>query len=130
MSLVEIIRELCDRVEDSELSEITQERILWNILTALRGPDTWDSSDLKSLTTARVRGILGVSPNCGAVCNYLKLPTETLALRDKLLYMEDPIPFNLSHFRYHFDAALRGLQQLGYDNVDEVTDPIRGLKDG
>ena len=93
---------------------------LWDILTILRGPDN-DDGYLKVITTAPLRGAIGIRPGAsGAIVNNSKpfaanldvteggqdwYPMlDTLAKKHNAQY----------HFSVHYRAALNTLKRLGY----------------
>jgi len=88
------------------------DKFIWQVLSALRGPDDGDSN-LKNLTTARVRSIFGLeacanSPT-GAIVNDIPLPHRQIVRRNELLKKSG------WHFKSHFEQAMSALQRLGYD---------------
>jgi hypothetical protein len=87
---------------------------LWDILTALRGPDD-GNPDLKQITTATVRGAIGIMSggNTGAIVSNQRpfgadldrfLLTDRLQNEHKAAY----------HFVSHYREALIALKSLGY----------------
>ena len=58
------VRQLLDTIVTVLNGPRTEAKQLWNVLTALRGPDS-DSSYLKDLTTARIRGAIGLKDGNG-----------------------------------------------------------------
>jgi len=98
-----------------------REQALWFVITALRGPDEdlviqtedghyYASDDVKRLTTARIRGIIGIEKdkNLGVAVRTTPLTDVEIALRNKLLNECSP------HFASHFRTAMRILYELGY----------------
>lgn len=84
-------------------------RNLWNVLTALRGPDSEDQ-ELKRKTTSNLRGAIGMdqfTTNTGAIVtkdNVLELEEQ-----DDLMRTE-----RTSHFGYHYRMATKALKYFGY----------------
>jgi len=75
---------------------------LWNILTALRGPDSEDDF-LKNKTTARIRGAIGLDPR-GL---FFRVSTEKpCTLNFNEMDAQD-------HFRIHYNNAIRSLKKFG-----------------
>lgn len=104
----------------NQIKQLTQslraDEPTWDILTMLRGADsdTDDAMDLKWLTTARIRGLIGVLPGNGAAVRSYPLDEEEKAQRDHLL---EKAP---RHFRDHYDAAVGAIRQVyGYDIIAE-----------
>jgi hypothetical protein len=83
-------------------------------LTALRGPDS-DSSNLKDLTTARIRGAIGLMHGGGFIVSHDKpFGSELNLVYRKLVtdLMDDHQA--QGHFAAHYRAALISLKELGY----------------
>ena len=117
---------LIDLVERGKQDKNKYADHVWNIVTALRGPDLHaedeDVIDLKHLTTCRVRSIFldrdsvesdisGLNiqhMNAMGYINTCPLSDELIEKRNALL---DDSP---SHFVYHFFDALIALIRLGY----------------
>jgi hypothetical protein len=72
---------------------------VWNVLTALRGPDS-DNYNVKCVTTSRLRGALGLSGEDLAIVHY-GTPAEKA---EDVNY----------HFNIHYERALEALKALGY----------------
>jgi hypothetical protein len=89
--------------------------ILWDILTALRGPDNSDDK-VKNKTTARIRHVIGLksSTRSGAITN-----TEKPVGANQITYFWatlDAVRTHVSaepHFLSHYTKALIGLRKLG-----------------
>jgi hypothetical protein len=106
---------------------------LWWILTALRGPDNdlvphslSDHSDfnlptksLKSLTTARIRKIIGINPGCVSSM----LTRQGAAINDGIPSIDEVLTSYRNtvgaHFFGHFANALRALRELGFIKEDK-----------
>ena len=120
-AITKILRELLSKTRekkketrDKNLEDTNNDSALWAIVTALRGPDTIDDSRLKSLTTGRIRGILGLECNSVAV-TYEPLTDEEIIQRNNLLDERKTKGWIEDHFAEHFKNAMRGLKTLGYD---------------
>lgn len=119
------LKELMERAKKKEIeNKMTGDYTIWNILTALRGPDIIFSYDvtnehqkLKELTTARIRGILGI-PEENFYIRRLPLTAIEIAERDCLLEKsvnQTSTKFQNTHFFLHFTMAILALSTLGYD---------------
>jgi len=116
------VRETLDSIVKILKGPRTEAKQLWDILTALRGPDS-DNNDLKAITTASIRGAIGLNQNnVGAITNNEKPFGADLDLNagsqgyyeiaDKLrANFRDQAQF---HFISHYRAALTALKQLDY----------------
>ena len=120
--------------ENVKANKITGDYSLWNILTALRGPDLGDNAEnqrLKELTTGRIRGILGIVEDRFYVRHDVLSPDSILE-RDELLeksVRQHPISeFQNTHFFFHFVLAMLALRRLGYDIPDNEMDSLVQLK--
>jgi len=92
----------------------------WDIISALRGPDQYEiivddneiypADELKHLTTARVRAIVGFTRSMDTGLNIRETPlnNDEIVFRNKLLHHAEP------HFTSHFRVAMRTLHMLGY----------------
>lgn len=111
------IKQLLDRVvkilntdAPNNSNEREDARAFWNILTALRGPDT-DNDVIKHRTTCRIRGVIGMVPGNAAGAVVRTTPqVSTEAEREDRNYH-----FN-AHYRYAVDAVAR---IYGYDLYTE-----------
>lgn len=101
---------------------------LWEIIVALRGPDSLNSwyegaglVELKELTTGRIRGFLGLSALSRWIhCREKPLSPALLKRRDEILH-SGGVP---EHFVAHYGAAVAAIKILfGYDleTEQEVT---------
>lgn len=92
---------------------------LWNIITALRGPDFEysDYSDLKDHTTARVRAIIGMRPRLFANVRPQKLFVTEQINRDRAL-MNGSLHFKSHYFRANY--AIRALYKYDLENEKRV----------
>lgn len=109
-SNVEMMRDLlkrCDGLLTAGRDKDMVDEHLWNVLSALRGPDD-SNSDLKWVTTARVRHILGISPGLGLAVN--STPEPAAGIGEFLASM---------HFIHHWQAAMQSLKALGYEVTEE-----------
>lgn len=97
-----------------------QAKQLWDVLTVLRGPDN-DDSELKAITTAPLRGAIGIRPGAsGAIVNNKQPFAANLdvteggqdwyAMLDTLAKKHNA----QDHFGTHYRAALNTLKRLGY----------------
>lgn len=87
---------------------------LWAVLTALRGPDN-NNCNLKNLTTASIRGILGLQDNRGGGFVVTDKPpiekdTPDYLIYDKLVANHGKVDY---HFACHYANAITALKQLG-----------------
>jgi hypothetical protein len=93
-----------------------ESRQLWDVLTALRGPDD-NNTSLKSITTARIRGVLGLRPNgaAGAVVDD-GVPIHNDASGYDMFYkLKETVDNTVSyHFAKHYAYAVATLRALGY----------------
>ena len=97
-------------LEKAKCNVVFSDNLVWNVLTALRGPDS-DNDELKDLTTRRLRymvfphGLVGLNRE-------EPLSTKEVLHRNQLLENDK------FHFKYHFQDALRAAKYLGYDVPD------------
>jgi hypothetical protein len=115
------VRELIARAESHTEHKERDNIHLWEILTALRGPDS-DQFTLKNLTTARLRAIVFPNSNIGLI-NKDPLTEDELKERDRLLFGdlsdEESDALGVSgHFSSHFEDAMLTAKLLGYDVPD------------
>jgi hypothetical protein len=94
-----------------------QAKQLWDVLTILRGPDN-DDTYLKAITTAPLRGAIGLNPGTGAVINHENpfgkdFHPET---NDYYVLVRELIERHKAqpHFAGHYRSALFTLKSLGY----------------
>lgn len=59
--LSDVVLKVRNKVDEAGLSDSLADKYLWDIVTALRGPDASDSSALKKSFTGRVRAIVGIT---------------------------------------------------------------------
>lgn len=102
--------------------------LLWDILSALRGPDAENSEYLKEATSAKIRHAIGLRSNHSFVTDSYPFSPEILdALRGKVSLpfdtdvrsaikdaVQKAYPSSEYHFRAHFAKALVALKKLGY----------------
>ena len=106
-----VIQQLVDAINDDNNKYGLD---LWNIVSALRGPDN-ENSALKSNTTAEIRGAIGLVDNNFEVCKFVR--------RQQLNRKEVPY-----HFSSHYHNAVTALKRLSfitekaseYENTDSV----------
>ena len=97
---------------------------LWDVLTALRGPDTWapGASGLKGDTTARIRAFAlpNVAKSVFTPAAFSTASGRFLAssLNGKSQLGEGAL-FSTSHFGSHVRDAINALKTLGY-RVPEI----------
>lgn len=98
---------------------------LWNILSALRGPDT-GSVALKQITTGRVRASIGLRPGDGGLYTVFKRPLNLTErqIRSEELHKDE----TQSHFREHYEKAVCAIHNLlDYDlYVENPVEKIPG----
>jgi hypothetical protein len=124
-TIVKVLKELLSKTKekkketkDKTLEDTNNNSALWAIITALRGPDTKDDDILKDLTTARIRGILGLENN-SVVVHYEPLTDAEIVKRTALLNQRLTPLWCGDHFAEHFRNAVMGLKTLGYDVPDK-----------
>lgn len=110
-----------------------ESRLLWHVLTALRGPDN-DDDIVKLRSTARLRGAIGLvsvgrDGFVSAVVAYDK-PRRFHPIQDS---DEDtsfvgPNAFVPLHFRRHFNLGVAALEELDYIERDTVNHPYLSLE--
>ena len=125
------LRELLNEIDEFLWQDIPRARGLWDILTALRGPDDEDLQDLKLATTGVVR-TLAFPKTSTRHCETggpLKAafaynsPIRLGELAGERKEMALPTYYYSSdHFRTHVARALSALEREGF-NVDG-TNPI------
>lgn len=116
LALGEIVAVLNDR-SDAYAGNIS--RHLWNILSALRGPDAAISSQLKSRTTARIRGTLGLTSDGAFGGPAGALISMTLVEDLGSLEYTEAMKTAGSHFVIHYENAVKGLRYFGYPTKTE-----------
>jgi hypothetical protein len=93
---------------------------LWNIVTALRGPDN-DHNHLKELTTQRIRAAIGLREGfTGGVflARPSALSTDEIATRNRYFETDELIEH---HFKVHYYRAVDAISRLyGYDVATEI----------
>lgn len=90
-----------------------ESRQLWDVLSALRGPDSDDSHMLKDVTTARLRGAIGLRQQSFAVVSYSEPIYKDVSGWD----MSDSLKNSHNaqhHFAKHYSNAVQALKALGY----------------
>lgn len=112
-----VLMELCKRANEyhakNKHSSNSPAQMVWNVVTALRGPDFEAPLNLKLYTTARMRAILGCDEtSTGAFCRPKPLTATQIFTRNNLLITHRG---DSDHFRMHFRTAMRYLKTLGYD---------------
>ena len=102
-----------------------QEAYIWDIISALRGPDyefkdIEDNRRLKELTTARIRGVLQLEGAIGIAVETRPLSPEDRIERDMLLQSTN------NHFRSHYRYAVEAIKVLyNYDLNSEEEIPCK-----
>lgn len=115
MDLTEALRDLISRVEKRRLGN----RVLWDVISALRGPDAnvQYPNDLKRFTVARLRGIIGMHfEMIDRRCDPLT-PFE-IHRRDELLESHES-----AHFKLHWEKAIEAVRSV-YDYDLDTEQPI------
>lgn len=89
---------------------------LWDIVSALRGPDhettgMLSESALKDMTTARIRSMVGLSDELPIVVNHGPLSNEQAAQVRLMLYNKQSS--GSRHFDAHVHRAIRAIQRVG-----------------
>lgn len=80
---------------------------LWDILSALRGPDADNTYTLKKRTTARVRAVIGLKNGDRFIINSKLVPAE-----DVRFVLKNAT----NHFQNHYQTAVEAIKILyGYD---------------
>jgi len=100
---VELLKNLVSFINEGNSAS----RRVWDILTALRGPDN-GSSALKDATTARLRYTLGLQEDKGNGFRIVKQPM--LAPKFAIFAHKEAVEW---HFSYHYNEAYRALVALG-----------------
>jgi hypothetical protein len=95
-----------------------QAKQLWDVLTILRGPDN-DDSALKAVTTAPLRGAIGLNPGTGtgAIINHDDPFGKNVesGIEDYHRIMDKLTRIGAQpHFAAHYRLALLTLKSLGY----------------
>jgi hypothetical protein len=101
-----------------------ESRLLWHVLTALRGPDNDDNS-VKHRSTTHLRGAIGLKHYDGfirAVVSHGKPRRFSDAnerfSREAGIFVEVLDAHVQYHFRSHFDLAVEALEELDYIERD------------
>lgn len=92
-----------------------ESRLLWDVLTALRGPDNDDNS-VKHRSTTHLRGAIGLKHCDGfirAVVSHGK--PRRFSHADEGSSVSKSVQY---HFRSHFNAAVEALEELDYIERD------------
>lgn len=102
-------------MERSFQIEQTHQRLVWAIVSALRGPDcdckgnpSDDCFKVKSSTTARIRAVIGLTTQQFIEINHHKLQPDQIEQRDRRLYHQMPM-----HFVTHIREAVAALMIIG-----------------
>ena len=99
-------------IEVADEKSVNDMSYVWDIVTALRGPDDENHyPTLKRYTTARLRAIVGMTNEGGAIVNHEPLTTKEVNLRNSWLYGN----YSSEHFSYHFNNAMYAAKQLGFE---------------
>jgi hypothetical protein len=115
------VKQLVDQIVTVLKGPRSEAKQLWDILTALRGPDDCNI-ELKEITTAAIRAAIGLGQNSvGAVVNSSRPFGADLNLSadftpdyyklQELLVDDYKAQY---HFVIHYRQALQALKQLGY----------------
>jgi hypothetical protein len=84
-----------------------EKKDLWNILTALRGPDHENDDAVKAITTCRIRGeLLGTKHS-------RLIRKKCIIYRSPTTYTDPSGTFEIStfHFKFHAKDAIRALEK-------------------
>ena len=111
---------LLEKANDPKWSatQLMRDRVVYNILAALRGPDfAVDAAGLKHLTIARIRGIVCPSIINTAEVNTIKLTFEQRAERDILLKQPGK-----EHFTWHYVHAVEAIKFLYNFDLETETE--------
>ena len=113
------IRTALKQVVDILNTGTENSKLLWDILSALRGPDFENSYYIKDLTTGRIRAIIGLrSGNSRFVVSPRSLTPVQLQRRTFQALSKNGVP---EHFRNHYDTAANAIRKLyGYDLETET----------
>lgn len=113
--IVEVLNEDNHIGEDAGSENTSGGRALWDILTALRGPDG-DDTRLKDETTAKVRAAIGMKAgNAGAAIVSDKKPFPSTDSYDTSIHLKFlGSARNPNHFTRHYGLAVRALTLLGF----------------
>jgi hypothetical protein len=114
------------------LNYSSEGRSMWQILTALRGPDN-NSDEIKEKTTQRFRHQLGIQSRNGGGALTSEQPIDLVApldtsnvfssLQGQTDYLKDRLPVDVQwHFMQHFIQGVNALRSLG--DLNEVTPAI------
>lgn len=100
-----------------EMGESDETGALWNVLTALRGPDNEDE-DVKRATTEVIRWhFLGKDPNMDGFSGSFVGPDDEGSRRLRVFLSGPSGAIELSHFRGHAKLAFAALG-LKWDEVN------------
>ena len=113
-AVVPTVKQVIDTVVRVFNGPRAEAKLLWDILTALRGPDSNDD-DLKAITTAPIRGVIGIKSagNTGVIVSDARpfgTDLDFYVIVDQLMREHKA----QAHFASHYRAAVAALKQLGY----------------
>ena len=94
-----------------------ESRLLWHVLTALRGPDN-DDDIVKLHSTARLRGAIGLSFVSAVVSHDKPRRFHPIQDSDEDTSFVGPNAFVPLHFRSHFNLGVAALEELDYIERD------------
>lgn len=110
------VAEIINASEEPELRadhrQQANARAFRDVITFLRGPDN-EAYLLKQLTTARVRGTIGINRNSGLIAT----EGEAIHTVERIIAEMEDKTWQVHH-RSHYARAKRGLEWLGYIKVE------------
>jgi len=114
--IIDLIQFVNNHEENSQLRR-PYARAVWNIITALRGPDS-DNDEMKAQTTQNIRGAIGLAEinSCGAFTGH----ATPKGIEDAFGYS---VKTNeKKHFIKHYKYAVESLLELGFIEKIEYFD--------
>ena len=99
-------RELLDEVVERLNVHDWESRFLWDVLSALRGPDVmhYMRKDIKEVSTARIRAAIGLS--AGPAWTSLPGTLNPMSRTDEQIAGD--------HFSKHYEQAVISIGRMGY----------------
>ena len=111
------LKEIVDFLNENKLN--AEGRRLWDVLTALRGPDSNDGN-LKRQTTARLRGAIGLQDNL----TYFISNEKPEYVNVEAAFKENP--YFSFHFGEHFNSALAAVRLFQREDLQQ--DETQGVE--
>jgi hypothetical protein len=104
------VRKVLDQIVAILNTKTVASANLWHILTALRGPDSDYSFNLKDWTTGRVRAAIGLrfGAGSGAIVTNKKLDLKDIESRDEKECKHE----GGHHFWGHYNQAVNAIQDI------------------